>query len=146
MPKAAKVPQPPGRRAGGRGRLPANSRCDELPAIVDDALRTVAPADHIALLPLWSRFGTPAAKEAVQTALQSQNPEVREIGLAAICDWPNASVADELLQLFHAAKAGGERQRWPRAFIRLGSRADTGSDARRLAMLREAMRSWPSVT
>ena len=107
--------------------------------LIAGAVRAATPADRTALLPLWGRFGGPAAKDAIQLALESKLPEFREAGLRAICNWPDASVAGQLLQLFRSANTDAQRRRALQAYIRVSALPGAGSDAQRLAMLQQAM-------
>jgi HEAT repeat protein len=103
-----------------------------------------APVDNTALLPLAARFGGPAALERVKEVLANSDIKAREIGLQALCNWPDASVANELLREIDAAKDPATRTMLLRAYIRVAStpaqdQSTRQDDAQRLAGLKKAM-------
>lgn len=97
------------------------------------------PADQNALLPLAGRFGGIAVAAMVQAALASSDSPVHEAGLRALCNWPDASVADQLLKLTEAAADSPERSLTLRAYTRVVSLPRPNGDAQRLAGLKRAM-------
>jgi hypothetical protein len=113
----------------------ATKRADPVVAI----FRNAAPADRAELLPLLGRIGGPAARQVVQEALNGQDAALREAGLRGLCNWPDASVAEQLLKL--AKEAGESRHRiWAlRAFVRVVSLPGDTPDDKRLAALKQAM-------
>ena len=101
--------------------------------------RNAPPAQRAELLPLLGRIGGPAARQIVQEALDGQDATLREAGLRGLCNWPDASVSEQLLKL--AKEAGEARHRvWAlRAFVRVVSLPGDTPDAGRLAALKQAM-------
>ena len=122
---------------------PAGDRAVQVLAAID-----AAPGDHLALLPLAARFGGPAARERVKAALANGDAKVHEAGLHALCNWPNAEFADEMLHQIDDAKDPAERTMLVRAYSRVVSTPAQGAnaaknaaqkDAQRLAGLKKAM-------
>ncbi len=120
--------------------------CDKLPADADHselvlaALRGVSESQIAKYLPLLGRLGGPEARKRIDAGLAGADPAVREAAVRALCNWPNAEVADQLLAI---AKNDENRtfKRWAlRAFIRVVSLKSDRSDAETLALLQEAMR------
>ena len=108
--------------------------------LVIDCLRSAPPADQAALLPTLGRIGGPKALERIQAALASKDRQQYELGLRGLCNWPDASVADELLKLAQAAPQAQHRLLALRAFVRVVSLPGKGTDdAAKLARLRQAM-------
>jgi len=70
---------------------------------VTELLKQSTPADRAALLPLCGRIGGAQAKREVQSALDSDDADLYEVGVRAICNWPDASVAGQLLELSEQA-------------------------------------------
>ena len=103
------------------------------------AMDCASAADRAALLPLAGRIGGPAVRQAVQAALESPDPLLYEAGLRAICNWPDASVADQLLKLSQAEKSAEHRLWALRAFVRVAALPSEKPDAEKLAMLEQAM-------
>ena len=84
------------------------------------SFQTATPAEQAALLPLVGRIGGAAAKKAIKDALGSQQPEVYEAGFRALCNWPDPSFADQMLDL--ARKADKPEQRiWAATGLHSGS-------------------------
>jgi HEAT repeat protein len=102
-------------------------------------LRTASAADRIELLPLLGRIGGAAAKQTIQDAIASSDAALHEAGVRAICNWPDASVADQLLKLSQTAKVDMHRLWALRAFIRVIALPGKTPDAEKLAMLKQAV-------
>jgi hypothetical protein len=103
-----------------------------------------SPGDHTALLPLAAHFGGPIALERVKAALANADVKTHDIGLHALCNWPDALVADELLKQIDAAEDSAMRTMLVRAYTRVVSTPalDQGirrTDALRLGGLKKAM-------
>lgn len=95
--------------------------------------------DHLALLPLAGRFGGKAVAVVVQSDLADADAHVKLLALRALCNWPDASVADELLRRAETCADPAERTALLRAYIRVVSLPKQGSDAQRLERLKRAM-------
>jgi HEAT repeat protein len=93
-----------------------------------------------ALLPLLGRIGGPAAKQRIDAALAGGDAALYESAVRALCNWPDASVAEQLLDLSRTGKADRHRLWALRAFIRVSALPDGASDAQRLDMLQRAMK------
>jgi HEAT repeat protein len=107
------------------------------------ALRDVKAADRAALLPMLGRLGGAKAMEVIRAALADADPQLHEAGVRAISNWPDASVADELLKLAQTAKDQDHRLWALRGFIRVASLPDpkgaVSTDAQKLARLQQAI-------
>jgi HEAT repeat protein len=86
------------------------------------ALATAEPSRQAALLPALGRVGGVKALEVIHTAMKDPNEKVRDAAVRGLCNWPDATVADELLEL--ARKEGKESHRiWAlRGFVRVIAR------------------------
>ena len=71
--------------------------------------------------------------------MNSGDAELYEAGVRAICNWPDASVAEQLLELSEKAKSATHRLWALRAFIRVIALPSDMPDAEKLAMLKQAM-------
>jgi hypothetical protein len=96
-------------------------------------------AQRVAFLPVLGRIGGRKALDVVQSALKSRNTEVYEAGVRAISNWPDASVADQLIELARGAREKRHRIWALRALIRVISLPGDKPDAQRLAALKQAM-------
>ncbi len=106
---------------------------------VIEVYRSTPAADRAELLPLLGRIGGPAARALVQQALDSKVPQRHEAGVRALCNWPDPSVADQLLDLARTAADPHNRLGALRAFIRVVALPGNLSDDKRLAMLKQAV-------
>jgi HEAT repeat protein len=97
------------------------------------------PADRAELLPLAGRIGGSEARREIQAALNSGDAALYEAGVRAISNWPDASVAGQLLELSQKAASPPHRLWALRAFIRVIALPSDLPDAQKLAMLQQAL-------
>jgi len=107
-------------------------------AAVISASGDLSPRDQLALLPALGRIGGEPVLAVVQSSLAKEGPW-RAAGVRAICNWPNASVADQLLELAQNAPSEGDRLAALRAFIRVAPTRDDRTNAERLKLLQTAL-------
>jgi HEAT repeat protein len=103
------------------------------------ALAEASDAQRVILLPLLGRIGGKKALVAIQAAMKSPSAEIREAGIRGLCNWPDASVADELLALAQNADSSAHRTWALRAYIRVTSLGGKRSPRQSLAMFKKAM-------
>ena len=72
----------------------------------------------IAVLPAVGRIGGPSAMAAIEEAI-ADSGTLRETGVRALCNWPNADPADRLLELATSASESNYRVWALRAFVRV---------------------------
>ncbi len=120
--------------------------CEKLPPDADRAepvlhsLRGVPESDAPKYLPLLGRLGGAEARRRIDAGLAHADASVREAAVRALCNWPDATVADRLLGI---ARDDENRtfRRWAlRAFVRVVSLQSDRPDAETLTMLQDAMR------
>jgi HEAT repeat protein len=92
-----------------------------------------------ALLPTLARIGDQAALPAVRKAMQSTHPAVRDAGYRALANWPDAVVADELLEIAKTSDAEAYRIWSLRAYARLVALPSERPAQQTFEMLRDAM-------
>jgi hypothetical protein len=112
-----------------------NRRADPLLTAMD----TLADNDKMTLLPTLGRVGGPAASKPIEAAIADSDPQCRDVGLRALCNWPDASMAPRLLELTEKAGDVDQRALTLKAFTRVVSLPDKRSDAERLEGLKKAM-------
>ncbi len=125
--------------------------CDKASADIDraglvlKALGDTSGIDAADYLPLLGRLGGPAVKQRVEAALAASDPAIREAALRALCNWPNAEVADQLLKIA-TSDDNRTHQRWAlRAYIRVVSLPCDRAPSDTLAMLQKAMQLAENV-
>lgn len=120
--------------------------CEKLPAGADRArpvLAALAPADRSRLpeyLPLLGRLGGPKALEIVDAALGGSDPEVKRAAVRALCNWPDAEVADRLLDIAGHSDNKTFRQWSLRGYVRVVTLKSDRPEAATLAMLQNAIK------
>jgi len=95
--------------------------------------------ERLVLLRPLGRIGGPGALKIIEAAVASHIAERREAGVRALCNWPDASVAPQLLQLARTADDRGQRVRAVRALMRVSVLPDDRSEAQRLALLEQSL-------
>jgi len=103
------------------------------------AMRQRANPDRRALLSTLGRVGGPSAWKVVGAALNDNDPQLHDLGLRALCNWPDASVAPQLRNLVNGDEHPEHRTLALRALIRIAPLADQRSDLERLELLQAAM-------
>ena len=120
--------------------------CDKLPASADRSelvLAALARTDRSETpryLPLLGRLGGPKALEMIQSALNSPDPAIQEAAVRALCNWPNAEVADKLLELATHSENRAFRVWALRAYIRVVTLPSDRPEMETLAMLQHAVK------
>ncbi|TWU31011.1 HEAT repeat domain-containing protein [Novipirellula artificiosorum] len=104
-----------------------------------DAIRGFSASEQLVLLPTVGRVGGKQALADVMSAVRSTDPARHAIGVRALCNWPNASVAPELIDLIQSGLHDEHRISATRALIRVAPLADGRSDLEKLALLQRAM-------
>jgi HEAT repeat protein len=103
------------------------------------AMDALQEEQRIQLLPALGRIGGAAARKVVAAALASKDPSLHQAGLRGLCNWPDASVAAELIDLARTADDAGERLAALRALIRVAPLPDGRSDIEKLQLLQKAI-------
>jgi HEAT repeat protein len=83
------------------------------------ALASADPAARCTLLPALGRIGGAQALDAVHAAMKDGDERVREAGVRALANWPDATVAPELLCLAETLPDAGLRVLTLRAAVRV---------------------------
>jgi hypothetical protein len=95
------------------------------------------PSDRAVLLMTLGRVGGPAALEAIEAAIA--DPSLHEVGLQAICVWPDASVAPRLIEIFESEKHPEDRAPVLATLIRIAPLPDGRKNEERLALLKKVL-------
>ena len=120
--------------------------CDKLPADADHSalvLQALAGADEsetVKYLPVLGRLGGVKCLAIIEGSLGSSDAPTREAAVRALCNWPNAEVADKLFKLASESGNGAHRTWALRAYIRVTSLKSDRPDAETLAMLQKAFK------
>jgi HEAT repeat protein len=117
-------------------KLPAGADRSEL---VRAALAGVHRSESPKYLPLLGRLGGSKSLEMIRSAMASAEPSIREAAVRALCNWPNADVADDLLELARDSENKTFRHWSLRAYVRVITLSSDRPEAQTLAMLQNAM-------
>lgn len=91
-------------------------------------------------LPVLGRLGGQAALQKIQDSIESDNTEIRTAAIRALCNWPNAEVADRLLGIAEADASRTFRHWALRAYIRVITLESERPENETLTMLKKAMK------
>ncbi len=104
------------------------------------AMQTADGSGQCAILPTLARIGGPQSLIAIHSAMKSDRQAVRDAGYRALANWPDATVADELLEIAKSGELEPYRIWSLRAYARVvTSSPDQRPPQQTFEMLREAM-------
>ena len=109
------------------------------PAPLLAAMEKADAAGQCAILPSLARIGGERSLAAVHSAMQSENQAVRDAGYRALANWPDATVADELLEIAKTSEVESYRGWSLRAYARVVSLPDQQPAQQTFGMLKSAM-------
>lgn len=101
---------------------------------------TAGKADRLILLPVLGRIGGPQALRLVKEAMASTDAELADAGVRGLCNWPDPSVAGELLELVGSAANRDHQIRALRAYVRVITTPAALPDTKTLVVLDKVMR------
>jgi len=110
-------------------------RADPILAALDGAVAS----DRCVLLPALGRIGGQKALEVTHAAMSDSDEQVRDAGVRALSNWPDASVAGELLAVARNAQKESHRVWALRAFARVVPLPSERSTQATFTMLKQAM-------
>lgn len=106
---------------------------------VIESMSSLPESDRLALLPAVGRIGGPAALRIVKTAIAESASERHAVGVRALCNWPDASTAPQLIELATTEKNTQLRGMALAALIRVAPLPDQRSSDDRLELLQTVM-------
>lgn len=119
--------------------------CEKLPAKADRAEPVLAALAKVSAdqapkyLPLLGRLGGAKALQTVQASLSQADPQIKQAAVRALCNWPDAAVADKLWELATTADDPNSKRAALRAYIRVVTLKSDRPEAKTLSMLQQAM-------
>lgn len=103
------------------------------------ALAKFQGTERAVLLPVLGRVGGSEARKLIETAIGQADTQTHEAGLRALCNWPDASVAERLTQLAQADPHDEHRTMALRALVRVAPLPDGRPDRDKLDLLKKAI-------
>lgn len=114
---------------------------DERGTKLIEALNTIPAEDRDELLPLVGRVGGRKLINFVGDIASEKDPERRRFGIDALSKWPDASVADKLLEIANKTSDPAERSQAFQGYVKISATRDNRSDKQRLDRMKEAMKA-----
>ncbi|HXY37192.1 MAG TPA: HEAT repeat domain-containing protein [Planctomycetaceae bacterium] len=114
---------------------------DQRGAALIEALNTVDAAHRDELLSLLGRVGGKKLIDFVAAIATGPDGARRQLGIDALSKWPDASVADTLLEIITKASDPAERGQAFRGYVKVSANRDGRSDKERLDRLKQAMKA-----
>ncbi|MDC0936532.1 HEAT repeat domain-containing protein [Pirellulales bacterium] len=118
--------------------------CNRIPEVerraepLRDAMQTLDQSQRIAMLSTLGRIGGETALQEVNEAIASLQPDLHAAGIRAISNWPDASVAEELMKLAKSDEHEEHRKKARMALIRIAPLPDGRTDDEKLDLLKIA--------
>jgi HEAT repeat protein len=114
---------------------------DKQPAdeLIMVTLADIEPGLQTQLLSTLGRVGGKKALERLESAIASDDAEERAQGLRGLCNWPDASTADRMIELIKDETFAAQRPALINALIRVAVATDGRTEAERLARLQQAL-------
>ncbi|MGD9128024.1 MAG: hypothetical protein PVH19_11655 [Planctomycetia bacterium] len=95
---------------------------------------------QVKLLPLLGRLGGEKGLAVIEAAMVSKKRAIKDAGIRAICNWPDASVADRLMTIVKTTNHAKHRRWALRAHVRVITLKSDRPPNETLVMLQKAMR------
>lgn len=103
------------------------------------ALDKLNASERLTLLSTMGRVGGAAALAEIEKAIASDDSKTHEMGLKALSNWPDASIAPRYIELVGSETKPSHKLLALRALIRIAPLRDRRSHAERLELLKKAM-------
>jgi HEAT repeat protein len=103
------------------------------------AWRSLDSADQNTVLPALGRVGGPQALVVVEAAIADADAARHAAGMRALCNWPDASVAPQLIKLSQADEHTEHRSMSLAALIRVAPLPDGRPDGAKLELVKKVM-------
>jgi hypothetical protein len=105
-----------------------------------EALNTIDVAQRDELLALVGRVGGKKLINFVAGIATGEDVSRRRLGIDALSKWPDASVADKLLEIADKATDTAERDQAFQGYVKIAASRDNRSDQQRLDRMKQAMK------
>jgi HEAT repeat protein len=106
-----------------------------------EALNTIDVAQRDELLSLVGRVGGKKLINFVGDIATGEDAARRRLGIDALSKWPDASVADKLLEIADKTSDPAERDQAFQGYVKIAASRDTRSDRQRLERMKQAMKA-----
>ena len=114
---------------------------DERATRLIEALSAVPATDRDQLLSLFGRVGGRKLINFVADIATGPDAARRRLGIDALSNWPDASVADKLLEIANKATDPSERKEAFQGYVKVAAARDNRNDKQRLERMKQAMKA-----
>ncbi|TWT79083.1 HEAT repeat protein [Planctomycetes bacterium CA13] len=104
-----------------------------------DAMPRFSGPDQVILLSTLGRIGGNDALAIIESAIANSDAVKHDMGVRALCNWPNASVAEQLIKQIKSDVHAGHKLSALRSLIRVAPLADGRDDIEKLDLLKQAI-------
>ena len=95
---------------------------------------------RLSIIPLIGRIGGAKSLKLLRQMLAQSDQKLYDAAAEAICNWPDAQAAEDMLHLASSARSEQQRVRAVRAVARIAVLQDDRPDAQKLDLLKRAMK------
>jgi hypothetical protein len=103
------------------------------------ALIPLTNADRLVVLPTLGRIGGSAARKVIEATIAERDGVSHDVGIRSLCNWPDASIADRLIELTETDPHPQHRRITLRALIRIATLQDERPELQKLELLKKSM-------
>lgn len=103
------------------------------------AMESLPATDQLSLLSTLGRVGGARALAVIEDRISSKDSREHELGIRALCNWPDAGIASRLLELIASEQRPEYRSMVLNALIRVAPLPDSRTPEARLELLQKAM-------
>ncbi|HJN11938.1 MAG TPA: HEAT repeat domain-containing protein [Pirellulaceae bacterium] len=103
------------------------------------AINKLNTQQRLTMLSTLGRVGGSDARSEIEAAIKSSNSTLHTLGIRAISNWPDASIAPRLMQLAKTDSHSSHRTTALRALMRVAPLSDARTDGQRLTLLKQAV-------
>ncbi len=115
-------------------------KANDRPVPLLAAIENRAPAEQLLLLSTLGRVGGAGALAVIEGKISSANAKEHESGIRALCNWPDATIANRLLELIKSESRPELGAILLSALIRIAPLPDSRTSEARLELLQTAMK------
>ena len=105
-----------------------------------DAMNKLGRTERVAMLQTLGRVGGEPAWKEIKQAIASRNAATHLAGIRGISNWPDASVANELLRIARSDRHPDHRRIARMSLLRIAPLPDGRTDLEKLALLKTSMK------
>ena len=103
------------------------------------AIKKLSRGDQLKMMSTLGRVGGAEALTIVKDTINDRDARTHEIGIKALCNWPNSAAVPRLIELAQSDDHPAHRTSALRALIRIAPLSDGRNDLQKLSLLKTSM-------